>query len=50
MFELIILLLAALWFLSLFGRQSVPSMIYTAGFINSLSVLIVILIVIRFLW
>ncbi|HLO13318.1 MAG TPA: hypothetical protein VK206_00715 [Anaerolineales bacterium] len=49
MLELIILLLTAYWLLSFFGRSIVPGIPHTARFIDMLSVVIVVLIIMKFL-
>jgi hypothetical protein len=47
--ELIILGLTAYWLLSFFGQSTVPRIPHTGGFIDMLSIVIVVLIIIRFL-
>ena len=49
MFELMILVLTVYWLLSFFGKSIVSGIQHTEGFINLLSVLIVVLIMFRFL-
>lgn len=49
LFQLIIMALTIYWLLSFFGQSTVPGIPHTAGFIDALSVLIVVLIIIRFL-
>ncbi|MGZ9223891.1 MAG: hypothetical protein ACXW4Q_17430 [Anaerolineales bacterium] len=49
MLALIILVLTAYWFLSFFGQSMMPNIAQTGGFIDVLSIAIVVLIVIRFL-
>jgi len=46
--ELIILVLTMHWLLSFFGQSIVPGIPHTAGFIDLLSVVIVVLIIISF--
>jgi hypothetical protein len=46
---LIILVLAVHWLLSFFGQSIVPGIPHTGGFIDLLSVVIVVLIIIKFL-
>ena len=48
MLELIILLLTMQWLLSLFGQSIFPGVPHTASFIYILSVLIVLLIIMKF--
>jgi hypothetical protein len=48
LFELIILVLTVYWLLSFFGQSIVPGGSHTAAFIDTLSVVIVVLIMIRF--
>ena len=50
MLELMILILTVQWFLSLFGQSAFPSMPHTGGFIYILSVLIVGLILMKFIF
>ncbi|MGZ9223845.1 MAG: hypothetical protein ACXW4Q_17200 [Anaerolineales bacterium] len=45
----LILMLAVYWLLSFFGQSIVRGVSHTSGFIDMLSVIIVILIIIRFL-
>jgi len=47
--ELIILVLTAQWLLSFFGQSIVPGIPHTGGFIYMLSVVIVVLITMKFL-
>lgn len=47
--ELIILVLTVYWLLSFFGQSIVPGMPHTGGFIDMLSVIIVVLIIMKFL-
>jgi len=47
--ELIILVLTVQWLLSFFGQSIVPGILHTGGFIYMLSVLIVVLMIVRFL-
>jgi hypothetical protein len=49
MLELIILVLTMYWLLSFFGQSIVPGMPHTGGFIDMLSVIIVVLIIMKFL-
>jgi hypothetical protein len=49
LFELIILLLSVYWLLSFFGQSIVPGMPHTGVFIDMLSVVIVVLIIMKFL-
>jgi len=49
LFELIILLLTVYWLLSFFGHSIIPSLAHTGGFIDMLSVVIVVLIIMKFL-
>lgn len=49
MLELIILVLTVYWLLSFFGQSIVPGMPHTGGFIDMLSVIIVVLIIMKFL-
>lgn len=49
LFVLIILVLTAYWFLSFFGQSMIPNITHTGGFIDMLSIAIVVLIIIRFL-
>ncbi|MGB8983718.1 MAG: hypothetical protein WCC12_17750 [Anaerolineales bacterium] len=49
MLELIILVLTVYWLLSFFGQPIVPGLQHTAGFIDMLSVVIVVLIIMKFL-
>lgn len=49
MLEVIILLLTMQWLLSLFGQSTFPGVPHTGVFIYTLSVLIVILIIVKFL-
>lgn len=46
---LIILVLTIYWLLSFFGQSIVPGISHTSGFVDGLSVIIVVLIIIRFL-
>lgn len=46
---LIILALTAHWLLSFFGQSIVPGISHTGGFIDMLSVIIVVLIIVEFL-
>ncbi|MBP8047115.1 MAG: hypothetical protein KAY64_00095 [Anaerolineales bacterium] len=50
MLELTILILTVQWFLSLFGQSAFPSMPHTGGFIYTLSVLIIGLILMKFIF
>jgi hypothetical protein len=45
----LILMLAVYWLLSFFGRSIVRGVSHTSGFIDMLSVIIVVLIIMRFL-
>jgi hypothetical protein len=47
--ELIILFLTVHWLLSFFGQSTFPGIPHSGGFIDMLSVVIVLLIIIRFL-
>jgi hypothetical protein len=47
--ELIILVLTVYWLLSFFGQSIVPGIPRTAGFIDMLSVIIVVMIMVKFL-
>jgi hypothetical protein len=47
--ELIILGLTVHWLLSFFGQSTVPRLLHTSGFIDMLSIVIVVLIIINFL-
>jgi hypothetical protein len=47
--ELIILGLTVHWLLSFFGQSTVPRILHTSGFIDMLSIVIVVLIIIKFL-
>jgi hypothetical protein len=47
--ELIILVLTVHWLLSFFGQSSVPGLAHSAAFIDMLSVVIVVLIIVKFL-
>ena len=47
--ELIILILIAQWLLSFFGQSILPGILHTGGFIYMLSVIIVVLIFMKFL-
>lgn len=47
--ELMILALTAYWLLSFFGRSIVPGIPHTGCFIDSLAVVIVLLIIVKFL-
>lgn len=49
MFELIILALTAYWLLSFFGWSIVSGILHTGCFIDSLAVVIVLLIIVKFL-
>jgi hypothetical protein len=49
MLELIILVLTVYWLLSFFGQSIVPGMPHTGGFIDILSVIIIVLIIMKFL-
>jgi len=49
MLELIILALTVYWLISFFGQSVFPGVPHTGGFIYILSVLIVVLIIIKFL-
>ena len=49
MLELMILVLTAHWLLSFFGQSIVPGIPHTGGFIDMLSVVIVVLIMMKFL-
>ncbi len=49
MLELIILLLTMQWLLSFFGQSTFPGVPHTGSFIYMLSVLIVVLIIMKFL-
>jgi len=47
--ELIILVLTIYWLLSFFGQSIVPGFAHAGGFIDMLSVVIVVLIIVKFL-
>jgi len=47
--ELIVLVLTVYWLLSLFGRSIISGIPHTGGFIDMLSVIIVVLIIVKFL-
>ena len=47
--ELIILVLAVQWLLSFFGQSTIPHILHSAGFIDILSVVIILLIIVQFL-
>lgn len=49
MLELLILVLTIYWLLGFFGQSIVPGMQHKGGFIDMLSVVIVILIIVKFL-
>lgn len=49
MLALIILVLTVYWLLSFFGQSIVPGMPHTGGFIDMLSVIIVVLIIMKLL-
>ncbi|HJR79870.1 MAG TPA: hypothetical protein VJ821_07345 [Anaerolineales bacterium] len=49
MLELIILVLTTYWLRSFFGQSIVPGIRHTGGFIDMLSVVIVVLIIVNFL-
>jgi hypothetical protein len=49
LFELIILVLTIYWLLSFFGQSIIPGLPHTAGFIDMLSGVIVVLIIMKFL-
>lgn len=49
MFELIILALTMYWLLGFFGQSILPGILHTGGFIYILSVLIVVMIMIKFM-
>jgi hypothetical protein len=49
LFELIILVLTIYWLLSFFGQSIIPGLRHTGGFIDMLSVIIVVLIIMKFL-
>jgi hypothetical protein len=49
LFELIILGLTIYWLLSFFGQSIIPGLTHTGGFIDMLSFVIVVLIIIKFL-
>lgn len=50
MLELIILVLTAHWLLSFIGQSIVPGLSHAGCFTDTLSVVIVVLIIISFLW